>query len=74
MSQKLQVRFDGHVTGLDLELKSIKEFEVLLESEEVLGAIVAGECSGDLGLGGSASVVTVPGKLMGVGLSGHDVS
>ena len=44
------MRFDGHITGLDLELKSIKEFEVLLESEEVLGAIVACECSGDLSL------------------------
>ena len=68
------MRFDGHVTGLDLELKSIKEFEVLLESEEVLGAIVAGECSGDLGLGGLTTVVTVLGEPMGVGLSGNDVS
>jgi len=68
------MRFDGRVTGLELEVKGIKEFEVLFEREEVLGAIVARECSGDLGLGGPASVVTVLGKLMGVGLSGNDVS
>ena len=69
------------VLSIRLHLSTQEEFslvehtvEVLLESEEVLGAIVAGECSGDLGLGGLTTVVTVLGEPMGVGLSGNDVS
>jgi hypothetical protein len=66
--------FDRRVTGLDLKAKGVKEFEVLLESEEVFGAIVPGECGGDLSLGGLTTVVTMSSKPAGVGFSSHDIS
>ena len=46
----LDVRFDGAVARLDLPLTGVEEFQILLEREEMLRPVVAGQRRGDLGL------------------------
>jgi hypothetical protein len=48
--QLLHVRFDGAVTGGQLRLTRVEEFEILLQDEEMLGPIVAGQGGDDLRL------------------------
>ena len=72
--QGLEVGFDRGVARRDQTLTRVEEFEVLLQDEEVLGAVVPGEGGDDLGLGGLAAVVAMPGEPSWVGLSGDDVA
>ena len=46
----LEMGFDGGVAGGDLRLTGVEELEILLQDEEVLRAIVAGQRGDDLGL------------------------
>ena len=57
---------DFKVTVLDFLRVEVKEFQCLLESEEVFGAVVAFEGQGDLLFGLAAAVVAVLGQSLGV--------
>jgi hypothetical protein len=48
--ERLDLRFDGAVAGGELGLTEIEGFQVLLECEEMLGPIVAGQRRDDLRL------------------------
>ena len=62
--QRLDVRLDGAVTGGQLRLTGIEEFEILLQDEEMLGPIVAGQRRDDLGLGGLTAIVAMLGEVL----------
>ena len=55
--QRVDVGLDRRVAGGQLALKRVVELEVLLQHEEVLGAVVPGEGGRDLGRRGLTPVV-----------------
>ncbi len=73
-SQPVQQGFDFAVAVLDLTLDDVEQFEVLSQSEQVLGSIVAGERSRDLFLGSSTAVVALGCQGRGIRDSGDDIS
>ncbi len=66
--------FEGTVARRELPLIAIEEVEVLLEHEDVFGAIVAGQGRDDLGLGRVTPIVPMLGELLRVALPGDDVA
>jgi hypothetical protein len=67
------VSLDGDIAGGELPLIDVEEFEVLLEHEDMFGAVVAGEGRDDLGFGRATPIVAMRGQLMGIAVPGHDV-
>lgn len=65
---------DGSIAGGQVPLIDVEELEILLEDEEVLGAIVAGQGGDDLGLRRVTPVVPMLGELLRGALAGHDVA
>jgi hypothetical protein len=57
-----EVGLDGGVTRGELPLIRVEELEVLLEHEDVFGAVVAGEGGRDLGLRRATTMVAMPGE------------
>ena len=72
--EPLEVGFDGGITGRQLALIPVKEFEVLLEHEDVLRAVIAGERGDDLHLGGVTPIVTMRREGLRIALPGDDVA
>jgi hypothetical protein len=68
------VGLDGGITGGELPLIRVEALEVLLEDEDVLDAVVAGEGGGDLGRGGPTARVAMPSELLRVPVAGHNVA
>jgi len=68
------VRFNRGVTGGELRLTHIEEFQILLQHEDVLGAIVSGQRGGDFRLGRVAAMVAVIGELGRVAPAGDDIA
>ena len=60
--QLLEFGVDGPVAGEELRLAHVKEFEVLPQDKEVLGAVVPGQRGDDLVRGGPAVRVAVAGQ------------
>ena len=72
--QRLDVCLDGAITGRELRLTGVEEFQILLQDEEVLGAIVAGQGRHDLRLRGATPIVAMLGELLRVAVAGDDVA
>ena len=51
----------------------VEAFEILLQHEEVVGLIVAGQRGDDLGLGRVTVRIAMLGQALGIALSRHDV-
>ena len=69
-----EVRVDRGVAGVDLALEELVGLEVLLQREQVLGAVVPGEGRGDHVGGGPAAVVTMGGQRVGIAHAGENVA
>ena len=54
-----EVRLDRGIARGELLLIDVEEFEVLLQHEDVFGAVVAGERGDDLGLGRAAAIIAM---------------
>ena len=54
-----EMRFDHDIAGRELLLIDVEELEVLLEHEEVFGAVVPGESRHDVGFGCPAAIVAM---------------
>ena len=60
-----EVGLDGDIARGELLLIRVEEFEVLLEDEDVFGAVVAGEGGDDLGLGRATPIVAMRARWCG---------
>ncbi len=69
-----EVGLNGDVARRELLLIGVEEFEVLLEDEEALGAIVGRQGGDDLVLGRLTAAVPMLRELVRVALAGHDVA
>ena len=72
--QRVQMGLDRGIAGGQLALIRLEEFEVLLQDEDVLRAVMAGERGGDLRLGGLAPGVPMLGERLRIGPPGDDVT
>ena len=70
--QGLELGLDGGVARGELRLTQVKEFEILLQDEDVLVAVVAGQGGGDLVDRGFAVRVTVLGEDVRVAFAGDE--
>ena len=59
---------------VSLPLIEVEEFEILLQDEDVFGAVIAGQGRPDLGLRRAASIITMLGELMRIAVAGDDVA
>jgi len=64
--QRLDVGLDRGIARGQLALIGVEEFEILLQDEDVLGAVMPGEGGRDLGRRGLTPVVAMLGKGVGV--------
>src|SRR6202022_4500956 len=71
--QGLHVRLDRGVTGGDVGLTRVEEFEILGQDEEVLGPVIPGQRGDDLSVRGLAATIPVLGERLRVSLPGDDV-
>ena len=69
-----EVPFDRDIARGEVPLIDVKEVEILLEHEDVFGAIVARQGRDDLGLRRVTSVVPMSCEGLRVALAGHDVA
>ena len=65
---------DGAITRGKLLLIGIEEFEILLEHEDVFGAVVPAQGGDDLGLGRVTPDVAMLGEVLRIALAGDDVA
>src|SRR5207245_2124206 len=70
--QHLDVCLNGAITGRQLSLTGVEEFQILLQDEEVLGAIVAGQGRLDLNLRRATSIVPMAGEMLRVVVAGDN--
>jgi hypothetical protein len=71
--KRLEMALDRGVALGQHALIILEEGEVLLEGEDVLGAVVARQCRHELLRGGMAAWITVKNELLRIGSSVHDV-
>ena len=71
--QALQVDLDGLIAGGELTLTGVEEFQILLQDEDVLGPIVAGQRGNDLRMRGAAPIVPMTSELLGVAMARDNV-
>ena len=69
-----EVPLDRRVAGGELPLIDVKEFEILVEDEDVLGPLVAGQRGDDLGRGRMAAIVPMLGERVRVTPARHDIA
>lgn len=58
----LQMGLDRAITGGDLRVAGVEEFEILLQDKEMLGAIVPSQCGDDFGFRRFAAAMAVTGR------------
>jgi hypothetical protein len=72
--QLLDVRGDGPIAIHELRLTRIEEFQILSEREEMLRAVMTGQCCDDLGRRRPTPTVAVLRELRRVALAPHNVT
>ena len=66
--------FDRRVAAGDLRLAHVEALEILMQHEQVVGLIVAGQGGDELGLGRAAPGVAMLGEVLGSPLPRDDVA
>ena len=72
--QDLHVGLHGAIAGRQLDLTGVEEFQILLQDEEVLGPIVAGQGGEDLGPRGATPIIAVAGQVRRVVAASDNVA
>src|SRR4029077_3787019 len=64
--EALHLGLKGAIAGRQLDLTRVEEFEILLQDEEMLGPIVAGQRGDDLCPRGATPIIAVVGEVLRV--------